>query len=375
MDTKFEATGNVSVNRKSILELLASYILASTGIIYATGFLVVLAFLDRFGIREAGADFWKARYIHIGILCLSFPLILNGTVLSLMYLIFNGKYNKSLMWQRLLPVGILVINLEITCFILIMLTDRHIPGGGIIGLIPLQWIIGVTFLGIPAALTIERIIEKIMGKIPASDADLPSASQTLTVSLRWILAVIIAGLDVWFVLDFRGTIAGGFPILAITYVAFSIILGVIVSTVSVYENRQEHERRKKAIFVLAIAVIGPFFYLVILSFSYGVYQNIPATRGGGDFTNSPKVIITFKDPQKLSSSDMRYFDKTISNVTIPLLVIEETSWAFYLADPNEAGGPTEWKQIGGRKPQILIINKREVSKLHSESRNSSGPTP
>jgi hypothetical protein len=66
---------NSNSNRKNIIELLPQYIFAGTGVVYAAGFLIVLAFLDRFGIREAGSDFWKARYMHIGILCLAFPLI------------------------------------------------------------------------------------------------------------------------------------------------------------------------------------------------------------------------------------------------------------------------------------------------------------
>ena len=73
--------------------------------------------------------------------------------------------------------------------------------------------------------------------------------------------------------------------------------------------------------------------------------------------------------------DKRYFDQTNLSTTIPLIVVEETGWAYYLADPNEGGGPAEWKQIGGRKPQILIVNKSEVSKLHSESRNPNRPKP
>lgn len=364
-----------TTNKKSLVELLPSYVLAGTGIIYATGFLIVLAFLDRFGIREAGADFWKARYIHIGILCLSFPLILNGTILALKHLIFHGKFNQSLMWQRLLPVGLLLVNLEVACFILIMLTDRQSSGGGIAGLAPLRWIIGVTLLGIPATLGIERMIERITGKVPATDADLSSTSQTFTVSLRWLLTLIIVALDVWYVLDFRGTVSGGSPVLALVYVAFSIIFGVMIYTVAAYEKRQNVESRKRAISILAGAVIGPFFYLVILSFSYGVYQNIPATRGGGDFTDSPKIRLTFKAQQTPSVSDTRYFEKGSNLCTIPLVLIEETNWALYLADPNEGGGPAEWKQIGGRKPQIFIINKSEVSKLHAESRNPTKHAP
>jgi len=362
-------TNRNAVQRKPLIELLPQWILAGTGVIYAAGFLVVLAFLDRFGIREAGSDFWKARYIHIGILCLAFPLILNGTILSIVHLVFNGKFSKSTMWQRLLPVGLLVINLEIVCFVLIMLTNR-IPGGSsIAGLSALQWILALTLLGMPLLLLIERLIEKIIGKVPQADSELSPVSQSFAVTGRWILTLIVACLDVWYFTDFKSTVTGIQPALALTYVGFSILLGVMVTTVAIYEKRQEQASRRKAIAVLSASIIGPFFYLVVLAFSYGVFQNIPATRGGGDYTECPKVVVTMKATPVTSAIDARYFDKTNTLMTIPLILIEETTWAFYLADPQDGGGPIEWKTIGGRKPEILVLNKAEVAKLHSESRN------
>ncbi len=360
--------------RKSLIEILPSWILAATGIIYAAGFLVVLAFLDRYGIREAGGDFWKARYIHIGILCLSFPLILNGTILSLVHLIFHGKFDKPTMWQRIMPIGFLVINLEIVCFVLIMFTNKT-PSGGIAGLSPLQWILAITLLGVPVLLVIERVIEKASGRNPITTSELSPFSQSFAVISRWLLVVVVACLDVWFFIDFRGTLTGVQPSLALAYIGFSILLGVIISTVIIYEQRQVNEGRRRAIAVLSSAVIGPFMYLVVLSFSYGVFQNIPATRGGGDYTASPKVVLTFRKKPITSSVDSKYISSSNENMTIPLVLIEETSWAFYLADPSEGGGPAEWKSIGGRKPEIFIVNKSEVTKIHSESRNPTKTTP
>ncbi|HZS45849.1 MAG TPA: hypothetical protein VFC63_12155 [Blastocatellia bacterium] len=352
----------------SLFDRLPQYILAATGIIYAAGFLVVIAFLDRFGIREPGSDFWKTKYIHIGILCVSFPVILNGTIYSLSHLIFHGKFQKPLMWQRLLPIGLLGINLEIVCFILLMLT-RRVPGSTeIVGIAPLQWIIGVTLIGIPLILGFERILERYSGKVPPSDTELATLPQTFTVILRWILTVIVAGLDVWYFLDFRYSVGLASPWLALVYIAFCLVLGVTISTVAIYEKRQVTEGRRRAIWVLALSIIGPFFYFVILSFAYGVYQNIPSTRNGGDYTEAPKVTLVLKSNQFITQSDQKFFQKDNPNITVPLIVIEEASWGIYCADPTEAGGPNEWKLIGGRKPQILIINKSEIARIQSESR-------
>jgi hypothetical protein len=370
LDTKApeQETQTSLSHRKSMLELIPQYVLAATGIIYAAGFLVILAFLDRFGIREPGSDFWRARYIHIGILCVAFPLILNGTILSLTHLVFHGKFQQNMMWQRLLPIGLLIINLEVACFMLITLTRRAPGSTEIVGISPLQWIILLTLVGIPVILGFERILEKYLVKVPSTETELISMPHTLTVSLRWILTVAVACFDVWYFLEFRRSVGAASPWLALTYVGFSLLLGIMISTVTTYEKRQMTEGRRKAILVLACSIIGPFFYLVILSFSYGIYQNIPSTRGGGDYTEAPKVTLAFKNTQTVSQYDQRYFQKDNPTVTIPLIVIEEASWGIYLADPDEAGGPNEWKLIGGRKPQILVVNKTEIARIHSESR-------
>jgi hypothetical protein len=53
-------------------------------ILFGSGFLCVFTFLDRFGIRENGGDFFRVKYIHAGILFLLFPIsILLPLLLSL----------------------------------------------------------------------------------------------------------------------------------------------------------------------------------------------------------------------------------------------------------------------------------------------------
>jgi hypothetical protein len=88
---------NPQTTKKSVAELFPQYFLALTGIIYAAGFLVILSFLDRFGILESGADFLRTRYLHIGMLCIALPLIVNGTIISLVYLIRHGRLNQPQM--------------------------------------------------------------------------------------------------------------------------------------------------------------------------------------------------------------------------------------------------------------------------------------
>ena len=51
------------------------YCLAITaGLFYATGFLVEFTFFNSIGIKDAGSDVFKAKYIYVGILALILPL-------------------------------------------------------------------------------------------------------------------------------------------------------------------------------------------------------------------------------------------------------------------------------------------------------------
>jgi hypothetical protein len=54
---------------------LPQWFIAIAALIYATGFLVVFSFFERFGLRETGVEFFKAKFFHVGILCLMFPVI------------------------------------------------------------------------------------------------------------------------------------------------------------------------------------------------------------------------------------------------------------------------------------------------------------
>ena len=341
------------------------------GVVYAAGFLVVLNFLDRFGIREAGSDLWKTRYIHIGILSLAFPVIFNGTILSLIYLIFHGKFDKTIMRQRLLPIGLLVTNLELVSYFLITFTHR-IPGGNsIAGLSPLLCIVVATLLGVPTLLLIDRKVAKNAGGAPR-DGPEPHPDM-LSFNARRVLAsvvvvLVVVVLDIWFFAESLITIPGLQIKMALIYVGFSVLIGVIISIfaieVATARGTPQGNRRIRNIDYCTVFISGCSCLCVWR------FPEHPGDTRRWAYTLSPKVILTFKSDQKILPSESKYFDKSNSQVTIPLILIEETAWAFYLADPLDAGGPAEWKTIGGRKPEILIVNKTEVTKVRLESRNA-----
>lgn len=51
------------VDAKAHLKSFFKLLVGAIGLAYATGFVVVLTFLNEYGIREAGGEFFKLRYI------------------------------------------------------------------------------------------------------------------------------------------------------------------------------------------------------------------------------------------------------------------------------------------------------------------------
>ena len=54
---------------------VTQWFVALTGIIYATGFLAVATFADYLGEREAISEFFRTKYIHVGLLCVALPVV------------------------------------------------------------------------------------------------------------------------------------------------------------------------------------------------------------------------------------------------------------------------------------------------------------
>jgi len=353
--------------------LAPQYFLAVVGFLYATGFLVVMAFLDRYGIRESSNDIWRARYIHIGILVLAFPVILNATVFSLLHVIKKPRKDLDLrqMAQRIWPIIILVVNVEIACFIMIMLTRGGQPGRPAVGIFPLQSILGAVFFGVPIILVIDRAVTEFIKRFSKTEQveEALKWAHKLTTILRWILVPVVLALDIWFLVEFVGHLGGISLWLVGLYVAFGATFGIMIRTMVLYEHRPTHVTNVYAYRTMIICLMLPLYYLMLLAYAYGVFPYIPAPRGGGDYTQSPRIVVQFDRATTQPSAMTPYLDPAVPAQTKPLILVEETNKGLYLADPNEAGGPAEWRTVGGRKPRLLFVNYDDLLTMEFEARS------
>ena len=366
---------NGSALRPSLVAVLPQYFVAIFALVYASGFLVTLAFHDRYGIRETATELWRARHIHIGILALVFPVILNGTVFSSWYISCHPRRDLTLsqMRQRTLPTLLLLMNLEIICYWLITLTRGGQPNSPAVGLTPMQWILAVIVFGMLLILLIERITVAFVNNFVKEDKQQITIAypHKIQVVLRWLLVVAALALDTWFVLDFRGKLTGISLWIIAFYISVGLLFGLLAGVLSSYAKRQVDPGNKSALWAIGACLLSPLFYLMLLSYAYGVLPFIPAARGGGDYTVSPKAIIQLK-PSATAANGMPFVSNNDKTRTRPLIVIEESSKGIYAADPSDAGGPEEWRVLGGRKPQLVLFSYDIISTIEFEARSAIG---
>src|SRR5437588_9625205 len=100
---------------------LPEWLLAGTGFIYGTGFLIVYTFFNRFGLKETASDFFKIKYIHVGVLFLIFPTLLIIPIVA-MWLRMRMQRRMMEPGERKvhLPVFFLVANFLLVFYIIIM---------------------------------------------------------------------------------------------------------------------------------------------------------------------------------------------------------------------------------------------------------------
>jgi hypothetical protein len=89
--TKINAAKEKETPLHEQLEPYTGILAIAAVVIYATGFLVVSSFLDRFGVRESGGEFFKIRYMHVGLLYMLFP----GVVLAPIFAFFHVQAHRD----------------------------------------------------------------------------------------------------------------------------------------------------------------------------------------------------------------------------------------------------------------------------------------
>ena len=358
----------------------SSWFLAITALVYGTGFLIVVTFLDGWGLRETGAEFLKAKYTHVGILCLSFPAIFGGTLIG-----FGEYYRRkrkpeaaaqlpsgiATMPHVFVPVVALLMNLTLIFYIYVMFAPPkfHRDNPGRIALVFL-----VTIPGLVALRFWDSVARRMFRKKWVAPAQAWG---------RWVLmAVVIGVLDVYSLWnkDLCETLgdvlrAGGW-----TFIVFVVLLMFVLWRLLLLDDDLPQPLRRP-LWVAGFCVVGAIYYLSVMSFTHSFFPCIRATRGGGDYSGVEPVRIYVRPdrqgraglPEELfeaRGSDGNAGQEAVARssgmgpnvaggggfgacATKPVIVIDESVAGYFVADPTEARGPKMWRF--GRKPRVFWV--------------------
>jgi hypothetical protein len=325
---------------------LAEWFVGITGIIYVTGFLVAMTFADYMGAREVISEFLRAKYLHVGILGVALPVIVIGAVYAIIELNSPG----------MMPAGaklhgssvILVFNLLFAFYTFVLFTPT-----GFLRASPylILTIFGVTFAGLIAVQMAENIIiEKHRAKFDSV--------------ARWILCgLIVIGLDSYCFSAIAVRLWEIFFVRGKTFLLFVASMAFIVGRLKCRIETYENPRAKAALMIMTSCIFGPLYFLTVLTFSYTIYPNIPANRGGGDFTEAPAIVVYYDNRQ--TNAVPKEINR--GGVSQPLVLIEESEKWLVVADSQDGGGPKAWRD-GEGKPQIYSINRDSVVSFIYQSR-------
>jgi hypothetical protein len=125
---------------------------------------------------------------------------------------------------------------------------------------------------------------------------------------------------------------------------------------------RHRDKAPAAAWVLGFCIVGSLYYMALLGFAYGVYPQIPAAKGGGNYANTPDVEFYWKSDSLLSiPTNFVVSSGSQTNTvkkSIRLKIIEESSSDIYVAIPDDQDGPTNWSTW--HTPQVTGLQRATI---------------
>jgi hypothetical protein len=385
------------------LHYLPQTLFAVVGFAYATGFLTVFTFLERFGVRDAGADFFKIKYIHVGILALFFPM---GIVVPLLAIFSFWRAAKARGESRKdaisvhLSNAVLMTNMMFGFYILVLFAEPEFFQKR-------EWVLpsvfGFTLFGLWFINKINKILPKAWFHQAA----------------KWILAAGAISMQIWWwkgmsrhvaqifwgaasehlrplwvmkhwtwlaaTRDWEAAHGIGFvnlgrfirhhpPKGGVYYVLFiSLCFYLAVRTYVFSSGLQKSEKLK--VYVAGAVLISTTYFLSVLAFAYRIYPYIPVAKGGGDYTHASRVILRSRPDNIWNLPDPLFEDPATRTAPSRLLVlIEQTPDAVYVARVDDEGGPSQWRGME-HLPTVMEVSRDELLSIIHYSAKPSAAKP
>jgi hypothetical protein len=389
------------------LDSLPKILAATIALLYATGFLVVSAFLERFGIAETGAEFLKVKYLQVGLLFMLFPCLVVGPIYAMMYLRIAPKLKLRPPTAAIVNIGALLC---VCCYLatfaplghfhekgwwIALLFSWTMLGVGFAGRLALgrppknkvadavgqrfdRWCIrhpfwgkyrkelvrGTLFIG-SAAFSYEAIGRVaaagwaciVIGWMTRVAWRHYSGKPVIINILVGIGALCLGAIALWAFRPNWGLLSRMW-----FYYVYCILAGYLLwqQWMKIWARHGRHTRPVAWLWVSSVT--AGLYYMAVHAFAYGVYPSIPAAKGGGDFVDSENVRIVWKTSDGIgvppSFLSMPSDGDAGNRISIPLKVVHETPALLFLANPK-AGAAARWRLWD--MPDILVVRTDSIA--------------
>jgi len=383
-------------------KLAAELFVVGIGMLYASGFLTTFTFLERFDLREMGADAFRLKYIYVGILYFLFPVTIAVPLLAL--LVLKRRAIKAREEQAIaariappaedadkhstpllripFPSIMAVFNMLLMFYVVTLFS----PLGAVRQ--SRSWVLFALMCAtLAGALGLRALEDHSLSKFsvrkkPQTLHRLCKKSRRCrrlllwvlllglaewnwfrrrSSSLRWLLLLLLLWLDrklthgLWADLNRMF-----FPPNGGLYYYGLIILALFVAQRLYTRVRQYRLSAIRGPFiVLGTGVLASLFFFSVLSFASRVYPYIPVGKGGGDYQKAGLIILHFTRDSKPQLPEEIIDVSEEEIVSVPLILIEETSSVLYAAIPGQAADWRNFKNL----PDIYAIQMLHITSV------------
>jgi hypothetical protein len=290
-----------------------------------------------------------------------------ATILSLLYLYpcatnMRTEYRSPLEFAAYAtPVVNLVF---LGCFLFVFLNADPTPYALSIPFVAFISIALLTSLGLLVIKHWRRKLRSLLRPVPTRKVT--ESVHSMVMQLRICLAIALVLVDVFFLTLFDvyngGVMLAMFRERPLMTAAFACLTGFLIFVVWIlyrFVTPEMPSGQRQAVMIVGLCVLLLLSYLDVLSAAHSYYNYMPASRGGGDHTKSPGVVLTLVD--QVEDTLQPYIESTNQEClrTRPLILMEETSSMYFFADPKDAGGPRAWR-AGTGKPVLIGIARDQI---------------
>jgi len=328
------------------LETISRLVVAIGALIYATGFLVVITFLGKMGIRDFG-DIFRAKYIHVGMLYWLIPVLPGGPILAFFALKRQQTLRRT---KELMRPSSLFLTIQLVIFIyVVVLIARpefvHLES---------HWIAGTLLWTVVGMRIINAAADRLKERKPRL--------WKWAAMLRMPHIAVSLGLELICIYPLRQQIFEMFWRSVITMSVF-VVAGMLTWRFISLANYTNDLDEKSHLWVAGSALLCGLYLFSVFSFAYSIYPFVPAERGGGNYSYTADVLVLLVDTTGIPS-DLLYnakrpgaisytgIDRTaednpkgqeVNPRTKAVKLIEQTSSWVYIASPDGCKQPAEWK--------------------------------